>query len=155
MPRVFLHDVARPLLLAHGLCGIVASASALHLLVLTLHARRHAPQRQALLALHARVVAVSTTLCFALGLLLYPGYRVFVRGLVLDVDSPALSNLFDFKEAMALVALPLALVLPAVARAVGRGDNVIDVLRWFVLVLALVTLGCAGVGAWVTSVKGP
>jgi hypothetical protein len=44
---------------------------------------------------------------------LYPTYRIHVRAVFLDRHHPMVSNLFDVKENLATIALPLALALGA------------------------------------------
>ena len=50
------------------------------------------------------------------GALVYPRYRYFVRGLYLDRYAPWASNLFDFKENLATLGLPLAIGAFVLAR---------------------------------------
>src|SRR5438128_1212200 len=60
---------------------------------------------------------------FALGLLLYPTYRVRVRLPDLDKNAPHVAQLFDFKEHLAAVGLALILASALLARSVASGDE--------------------------------
>ena len=57
------------------------------------------------------LAALYAALWMALGALLYPTYRYHVRALFLDQHHPMVSNLFDVKENLATIALPLAFAL--------------------------------------------
>ncbi len=63
--------------------------------------------------LYGIVVAAAYSLTYALGALLYPTYRYHVRALFLDRHHPMVSNVFDVKENLATIALPLAFALGA------------------------------------------
>ena len=54
------------------------------------------------------------------GGLVYPRYRYFVRGLYLDRYAPWASNLFDFKENLATLGLPLAIGAFVLARELAQ-----------------------------------
>lgn len=58
---------------------------------------------------------------FAVGLALYPAYRVRVRALDFDRNAPVYSQLFDLKEHLA--ALSLALVVAAAVASRGAADR--------------------------------
>ena len=106
----------RIVVLAHAVGAVLVSGSVGHLGVLGLArllGKEVAPGR---LAVHARNSLLGLGLTFALGLLAYPHYRVYVRGLVLDRDAPWASNLFDIKENLAAFCLPLALAVLAMER---------------------------------------
>ena len=71
--------------------------------------------REQLEKTYAKVVSVAYLFTFALGALLYPSYRVHVRGYYLDRFAPAFSGLFDVKETYASLTLVVALALGALA----------------------------------------
>lgn len=97
------------------------------------------PKRIALWVAPA-VVAVQ----FALGLMLYPVYRVQVRAADLDRTAPALVQLFDFKEHMA--ALALALIFGAALAARERNPEA----RW-----PAAAMSCtAAVFLWLAAIVG-
>ncbi|HEY2030195.1 MAG TPA: hypothetical protein VGH20_13405 [Myxococcales bacterium] len=53
---------------------------------------------------------------FAVGLALYPAYRVRVRALDFDRNAPLYSQLFDFKEHLAALSLALVVALAIASR---------------------------------------
>jgi hypothetical protein len=106
----------RLLLLLHAVTAIVATGSVGHLGVLGVARLMGQEVSPARVALHARLSLFGLVSAFALGLLSYPHYRVFVRGLVLDRDAPWASNLFDIKENLAAFTLPLVLAVMALER---------------------------------------
>ena len=61
-----------------------------------------------------------------LGMVLYPAYRVEVRGRYLDHVAPWATNTFDIKENLALVALPLCLAAWYLARMRRGGSRAIE-----------------------------
>ena len=111
---VLLERAARPLLLLHAVLGFAAVFSATHLAV------------YALLALGGRglsglrrfswIAPAAVAPQFALGLLLYPAYRVHVRAAHLDRTAPFVAQLFDFKEHLALLGLVLVIGAALLAR---------------------------------------
>lgn len=141
----------RALLLLHALAGIVASGSVGHLGLLGLARLLGREVAAARLALHARLALLGLGSTFLLGLLSYPHYRVFVRGLVLDREAPWASNLFDLKENLAALTLPLVLGVMAFEhdRAAPRLSAAFSVLI-FVFTLFVVLSGLL-----VTLVHGP
>jgi hypothetical protein len=106
----------------------------------------------------ARVTALAYALTFTLGALLYPSYRVHVRGYYLDRHAPGYAALFDVKEVYASLALVVALGLgamagslrPASQRALVRVYAAMSLLVcavvWFDVVAGLLVLSVRGVG---------
>ena len=88
----------------HALAAIVTLGSSAHLgvLGLMLLVNKRAPAK--LIRMHARVCAVSYAITYGIGLVIYPSFRVLVRGLFLDGEAPWASNAFDMKEALVLPA---------------------------------------------------
>ncbi len=116
----FLEPLARGLLLVHAVVGFTAVLSCTHHAVyawLSVRGPKRAPQLLrfrpiAPLALAAQVL---------LGLVLYPTYRVRVRGGHFDCEGLVwLSQLFDFKEHAAALALALVLGAALVGRVFAR-----------------------------------
>lgn len=108
MPQVFLAPYGPLLLLVHALCAVVLGGSSVHHAVLAVRVLQRRPVRVRLLRLYALVALIFYVLTSASGALLYPRYRYFVRGLYLDRCAPWASNLFDFKENLATLGVPLA-----------------------------------------------
>lgn len=104
------------LVVCHALLAVVACGSAGHLGVLSVSRLRGQVLGPNRLLGHAKVLLGSLLACFVVGLLAYPHYRYHVRGLQLDRDAPWASNLFDLKENLAALTLPLGLALVAMER---------------------------------------
>lgn len=111
LPQVFLYAQGRPLLVLHAVAAIVLSGSSVHHAVLATLSflRPHRAARTRLLRLYSAVALIAYVVTFAAGAIVYPRYRYFVRGLFLDRYAPWASNLFDFKENLALIGLPFAI----------------------------------------------
>lgn len=156
VPPLFLEGAARPLLVLHALVAIPLAGAATHLLLVCwkiLRGKRPAPR---LARLYARVVGILFVIDFGLGLLVYPTYRVRVRGLYFDHVAPWAANLFDLKEILFGLGLPMAAALTFLA---GRWDGSreheltptlsgITATLWLMLAFGIVS------GLWVTAVKG-
>ncbi len=110
--ETFLYG-ARKLLLVLHLVGAVALVGASTHLLLLMPALLRGASRARLERLYGIVVAAAYSLTYALGALLYPTYRYHVRALFLDRHHPMVSNVFDVKENLATIALPLAFALGA------------------------------------------
>lgn len=120
MPRVFLYSYGPLLLTLHALVAMALCGVSVHQVVVALQALR-GRSRQRLLRVYA-VVGVLTYLGTLLsGGLLYPRYRYFVRALYLDHHAPWAANLFDFKENLATLGLPLAIGALLLAREDAAG----------------------------------
>lgn len=110
--HTFLYGARKALLLLHLAGAIVLLGSSTHL-ALRMPAMVRGRGAPRLERLYGRVVMASYVATWALGALLYPTYRYHVRALYLDRHHPMVSNLFDVKENLATIALPLALALGA------------------------------------------
>lgn len=108
----FLYGARKPLLVLHFLSAVALLGSSTHLL-LQMPALLRGASRVRLERIYGRVVAGAYSLTYALGAVLYPTYRYHVRALYLDQHHPMVSNVFDIKENLATIALPLALALGA------------------------------------------
>lgn len=153
---VFLFGARRLLLLLHAAGAIVLVGAATHH---ALSMRRYLAGRFERVAQEkrwAKVVSASYVITFALGALLYPSYRVHVRGALLDREAPFWSGVFDVKEVYASLTLTVALGLgalaftlrPAEERALARVYAVMSL-----VVCAVVWLDVIA-GLLVTSVRG-
>jgi hypothetical protein len=110
--ETFLYGARKLLLVLHFVGAVALLGSSTHLL-LQMPALLRGQSRVRLERLYGLVVAVAYTLTYTLGALLYPTYRYHVRALFLDRHHPMVSNLFDVKENLATIALPLAFALAA------------------------------------------
>lgn len=119
--QVLLEGAARPLLIAHAVLGFTAVGAATHLAVyavLALRGRALAGLRR-----FSWIAPAAVLPQFALGLLLYPVYRVRVRLPDLDRNAPHVAQLFDFKEHLAAVGLALVVAAALLARAGRPADG--------------------------------
>jgi len=141
----------RVLLLLHALTAVVATGSVGHIAALGLMRLTGREVAHSRLKLHALLSLAGLTATSVLGLVTYPHYRIFVRGLVLDRDLPWASTLFELKENFAAFTLPLVLVVWALERdrEAPRASAGFAVLSGALIVFVLVS------GLLVTMVRGP
>lgn len=116
--HTFLYGARKLLLVLHLAGAIVLIGSSTHL-ALRMPAMVRGKGRPALERTYGRVVTASYVVTYLLGALLYPTYRYHVRALYLDRHHPMIANLFDVKENLATIALPLALCLGALGGALA------------------------------------
>ena len=110
--QTFLYAARKLLLLLHLAGAVVLIGASTHL-ALRMPAMLRGRGRPALERTYGRVVTAAYLATYVLGALVYPTYRYHVRALYFDRHHPWLSNLFDVKENLATIALPLALALGA------------------------------------------
>lgn len=108
--QTFLFGLRKLLLMLHFASAVVLTGSSVHL-ALRMPALVRGRVNPRLERLWGRVAAVTYALTYGLGAMLYPTYRYHVRALFLDRHHPMIANLFDIKENLATIALPLALAL--------------------------------------------
>ncbi len=108
MEPIFLHSLARPLVLLHAVSAMVLVGASTHATVVTVGTMR-GRSRERLARLYASVVAIAYLTTMLLGALAYPTYRYRVRGLYFDRYAAWASCLFDIKENFATLGLPLVL----------------------------------------------
>jgi hypothetical protein len=153
---VFLYGARRALLLLHAIGSIVLVGAATHHAIEMRHYFAGRYGRHKLEKTWAKVVSVTYVLTFAVGALLYPAYRVHVRGLYLDRHAPAYSGLFDVKEVYASLTLVVAIALGALAHTLRPADSreltrIYAAMSW--IVCAVVWLEVVA-GVLVVSVRG-
>jgi hypothetical protein len=122
MEQTAWFSVARPLVLLHAALSIALVGASTHHLVATLgtFGKRPSPR---LIRVHAGSVGLTYLLTMVAGALAYPTYRYHVRALFLDRYSPWASNLFDIKENLATIGLPLALATWWLSRFLGTAED--------------------------------
>ncbi len=136
MEQTAWFSVARPLVVLHAAASIVlVGASTHHLLVVWRHLRWGRGARSN--HVHAATVGVTYVITMALGALAYPTFRYHVRALFLDRYEPWASNLFDIKENLATIGLPLALAAWWLGRAFARDDR--EIRAGYAILVTLVT----------------
>lgn len=155
-PDVFLYGARRLLLVLHTASAVVLLGSATHHALLMRHYLRGRFERIALEKTYARVLAVAYTVTFAIGALVYPTYRVHVRGYSLDRIAPEYARLFDVKETWASLALFVALGLGALSFAWRPREepHLAPIVAVMSLVVCAVVWFDAVIGVLVTSVRG-
>ncbi len=153
---LFLDWASKPLLVIHAIASVILIGSISHLAWELTSAWRKARPARPSSGLWAKIAGLSYLVSFAVGLLLYPTFRYRTRGLYLDRYEPWASNLFDIKENLLGLALPLAvglMVLAGRSRAHARGPLPGVVLSmalavWLIVVVSVVA------GLIVTNARG-
>ncbi len=115
MESTFLQSSGKLLVLLHAACAIVLVGAVSHHALVALGYLRGV-YRLTLGRVYAASVAGSYALTYLIGGLVYPTYRYHVRELVLDRQAVWASNLFDIKENLAALGLPLALSVLLLSR---------------------------------------
>ncbi|MBI5517310.1 MAG: hypothetical protein HY909_26290 [Deltaproteobacteria bacterium] len=129
--HTFLYGGRKALLLLHAASAVLLLGSATHLAAVAWRRLRGGRSGGALERRWGRVQALAFGAVYALGALLYPTYRVHVRGLYLDRHYPWVANLFDVKENLATMALPLSLGVALLAgRLTDEPDDRAAVRAW-------------------------
>ena len=153
-PRLALQGAAQLLVLLHGLVGMaLCGACTHHVIVAVGYLRRPSAgtgllRRVGLAKLYAWVTAGCYLATFVLGLLAYPTYRYFVRGLYFDWHQVWASNLFDIKENFAALGLPMALALLVMSRSLDPESDRTLVGPYVALVIAVAAV------AWFAALSG-
>jgi hypothetical protein len=125
MPSLFLAELARAVVVLHAIAAMVLVGAATHHAIVAVGYLRGG-YRVRLARVYAATVAVAWLVTFALGLVAYPTFRYEVRALVLDRDAPWATSLFELKEHLAAVGVPLALGVFAVSRVLDpKSDRAI------------------------------
>jgi hypothetical protein len=156
MPSLFLASIARALVVFHAAAAIVLVGSTTHHALVS-RGYLHGVFKVRLGKIYAATVAVTWLVTFVLGLLAYPTFRYAARALYLERYEPWAANLFDIKEHLAAIGIPLALGLfalsrviePKTDRAVTRGYVAMAWLAaaivWFNVIAGLVITMVKGV----------
>lgn len=157
-PGVFLHGARRVLTVLHTGASVVLLGAATHHLLLMRFYLRGRFERVALEKTYARVIAAAYAVTFALGALLYPTYRVHVRGYYLDRFAPEYARFFDVKETYASLALLVAAGLGALAYAwrprqephlapvVAGMSFLVCAVVWFNAIVGVLVMSVRGIG---------
>lgn len=155
---VFLDGARRLLLLLHTASSVVLAGAATHHALQMRHYLRGRFEREALEKTYAKVVSVAYVVTFGLGALLYPSYRVRVRGYHLDREAPGYAMLFDVKEVYAALALFAAVGLGALAivmkpredralvRVYAAMSVIVCLVVWFEMIAGVLVTSVRGVG---------
>ncbi|MBZ0270945.1 hypothetical protein K8I61_02825 [bacterium] len=119
-PSVFLEDLARPLVVIHAVCAFASAAVAVHLALWATNGMRRGKYTLRG-GTYARILAIVFGATIVAGFLAYPTYRYFTRAIYLDRQEPWAANLFDIKENLGLLLLPVVAMVVILQRAV-RGE---------------------------------
>lgn len=155
-PHLFLEALARPLLLLHALIAVGLGGASTHLALVSIRMLRGNLSLGRLARVYAQVIGATYVAAFAAGLLMYPQYRYVVRALYLDRYEPWASNLFDIKENLAAMGLPLALGLFALGRRFEptREPALVKWMAFMACAVWVLVVVTALSGFLVTDVKG-
>jgi hypothetical protein len=139
MPPVhptFLYSARKVLLLLHASSVVLLLGASTHLALVALRRLRGGRAGGVLERRWGRVQALAFGVVYAIGALLYPTYRVHVRGLYLDRYHAWVANLFDVKENLATMALPLSLGVGLLAgRLTDEPEDRAALRAWCTMVL--------------------
>ena len=147
MASIFLEGAARALILLHAAAAIVLIGASTHHAWICLLALRGKP-RPRLMRIYAAVQATAMLTTLFLGALSYPSFRYYVRGLYLDRYAPWASNLFDLKEHLAALALPLVIGAYVLGRSLDPARD-----RAFLPTYAALVIASAAV-VWFNVISG-
>ena len=129
MNNIFLEPAARGILILHATVGFTAVLSCTHHAVYSLLSIK-GPKRAPQLLRFGWIAPLALTVQVLLGFILYPTYRVRVRGAHFDKEGLQwLSQLFDFKEHSAALALALMLGAALAGRAFARDSSLDEAAR--------------------------
>jgi hypothetical protein len=155
---VVLYGARVPLLVLHTAASIVLLGASTHHVLVSRHLLGAGPARMPLVRTYAKVIAVTYPLTLLLGALLYPAYRVHVRGFYLDRYAPEISALFDVKEIYAALTMVIAIGLGFVAvRFDAREDRalapayvaagaLVALVVWLDAIAGVIVVAARGVG---------
>jgi hypothetical protein len=154
--QVFLQSFSKPMLLLHACVALAGAGACTHMLIVSVRMQRGAYHLARLARVYAQVIGGTYVGAFALGLLLYPAYRYFVRGIYLDRYEPWASNLFDIKENLTALGLPMAMALFFIGRTLDpqRDRAVLPWMTYLAISVWVVVVSSTLLGLLVTSVKG-
>lgn len=107
---VFLENFYEFLLLVHLLATFVLVGSMTHNLLIVINYLRGKFGRQKLEQRYVKISLWAYVIVYAIGALIYPAFRVYIRGDYLDEHVPWATGLFEVKEHWGAVALALFFV---------------------------------------------
>ncbi len=117
MPSLFLAGLARFVVVLHALTAIVLVGAATHHALVAIGYLRGVFKVR-LARIYSATVALTWIVTFVLGLLAYPAFRVTARALYMDRYESWASDLFDIKEHLAALGIPIVLGVFALSRVI-------------------------------------
>lgn len=121
-PDIAFESAARLLVVVHALAAIVLVGASTHHAIIAIGYLR-GRYKVRLARIYAATVAASYALTFGLGLLAYPTFRYHVRALYLDRYEVWAANLFDTKENLAALGIPLVIGAFVLSRVLEPKDE--------------------------------
>jgi hypothetical protein len=116
-PDLWLDGSARVLVVLHAAAAIVlVGATTHHALIAIGYVRGKLKLR--LGRIYAATLAVAYAVTMVFGLLAYPAFRYHVRGLYLDRYERWASNLFDIKENLGALGIPIVISIVVLSRVI-------------------------------------
>lgn len=149
-------SVSNSLIVCHAIAGGVLAGSAIHNAVLAVGSLRGRPVANRLRKLYPQVILVAWLVVMALGLLVYPSFRLDVRADFLDASAPWAVWLFEVKEhGVALGLLLLVYLIPVSRDLKSRCETAVDRRFYDVasIALAVVVSWATVVGLIVSSLR--
>lgn len=139
-----MFTVINALTVCHAIAGGVLTGAAIHNGILAYRSLRGGSGiSPRLRRLYPRVIGVSWLLVMALGFLVYPSFRVDVRGAFLDAGAPWAVWLFELKEhGVGLGLLLLVYLIPVSGQMVDRGRDAVDLRLYDLASLAVGLVAC-------------
>ena len=107
---VFLEGLYEVLLLAHLLATIVLVGAMTHNLLCVIGYLRGRFARQNLELRYVKVSLLAYIVVYIFGVLIYPAFRIYIRGDYFDPQLPWATGLFEVKEHWAAIGLALFFV---------------------------------------------
>ncbi|MHB1845042.1 MAG: hypothetical protein ACYCWW_09440 [Deltaproteobacteria bacterium] len=146
-PELAFASAAQLLVLLHAVAALALCGAATHHVVVALGYLRGV-FRTGLARVYGAVTLGCYLAVFALGSLAYPSYRYFVRGLFLDWHRVWAANLFDIKENVAALGLPLVAGVFVLSRRFDPAKDGSLIGPYVTLVVSVAAI------AWFTALSG-
>lgn len=128
------------LLVLHAAAAIALIGSATHGAVLAVRSFWGYPPRPKLQRTYATVTAASYLVCYALGLIVYPDFRVEVRAAYFDPQLPLATGFFEVKEHWLGLGLLALIAFWPLSRRLDLRDDTTETRAFFALAVLLAVL---------------
>lgn len=120
---VFLESYSKLLLLMHAGLAVALIGSVTHLGVVAAHHLREGHPKQRAYRRYVRIVWWLYLLTVTMGILVYPAFRVYVRGHYLDGEIPLATGFFEVKEHWVGIGLGMVMLLRPLAHGTDLGER--------------------------------
>ncbi len=117
---VIFESISRVLLFLHLIAAACVLGSAIHLAIRVCGYCRGRVIKVDQEKLYAKLLVISYSICYLLGAMVYPAFRVNVRADYLDRQLPWATGLFEIKEHFATIGLIAAIATWLISRSLGR-----------------------------------